>query len=252
MNRYVDYEPSREIMADLSCILTTCAGAFLNDRTAQAVLAGFGGLAIASIFFIVRNPSVRSRIRWSYPLVFGALFVLTYFAFSMSCHEQLPLCAEHALIYSLPVALIGSLLFGYALLPNLYLAWKRAVPSPELSALLLAPVPVYLADDAKPFAFSYGGSRRWIVVSQGMVELLTRAQLQAVLLHEYGHLEGNASFYQVSRWIYGKLPLLHAFLDKHALEDEEEKRADRFAAGVQGTTRHLAAAQKKMCNYFES
>jgi len=82
------------------------------------------------------------------------------------------------------------------------------------------------------------------------IEVLSRKELQAVLLHEYGHLRGNTSLYKVSRSIYSKIPLLYAFLDGRKLEDEEEIRADAFAARTQGTARYLESAKGKLEGYF--
>lgn len=237
-------------MVELSCILGTCVDAFLRNQNSVAALGLAGAIVAVSAYFVARNRSMRARVRWSYPLMFGVMFLLTYFTFFMSCHAPQPMCVDHALMYSIPGAVIGSLLFGYLVLPRLYLAWMRASRSRMLSRLLPQPVPVYIADRGAPFAYSYGGLSRWIVVSQGLVDILTRQELAAVLLHEYRHIDRNASFYQASRWVYGKMPLLHAFLDARALEDEEEMDADCFAARCQGTRQHLESAKRKLGDYF--
>lgn len=237
-------------MAELSCILNICLGAFVGSASALPVLAASGGVAAFSLYAAARSGSIRSRIRWSYPLVFSVLFAVTYFALTMMCHESTPLCADHALLYSIPAAIIGSLLFGYVVLPRICLAWSRGRLSKSLAKHLPKSVPVFVADSGRPYAFSYGGIGRWIVVSQGMVDVLAKNELRAVLLHEYGHLEGNASLYKASRWVYSAMPLLHAFLDGRALDDEEETQADDFAIRAQGTARHLNSAKAKLADYF--
>ncbi|MEW6035181.1 MAG: M48 family metalloprotease [Candidatus Micrarchaeota archaeon] len=239
-------------MKELECVLGPCLEAFLKNPLGLASLLIFGALAAVSLFVIIRREGMRSRIRWSYPLVFSLLFMVAYFAFTMMCHDNLPFCTEHALMYAIPAAVMGSFLFGYILMPNLYLAWNKAVISEALSAKLPSRVPVYLADKGKPFAFSYGGYRKWIVISQGMLDILSEKELEAVLLHEYGHLANNSSFYKTSGWIYSKIPLLHAFLDGRSLEDEEELKADMFAAKQQGTRRFLNSAKRKMERYYSS
>jgi Zn-dependent protease with chaperone function len=237
-------------MIDLDCVLTTCLEAFMGDPLGTFSIVLVGTLTLISTYFIVKKRSVRSKIRWSYPLVFSLLFLLTYYAFSMMCHQALPLCAEHAIMYSIPAGLIGAILFGYVIIPHAYKAWTRMRFSEKISRELPEYAPVYIADKGKPFAFSYGGFRKWIVVSQGMIDILTKRELQAVLLHEYGHLVNNSSFYKSSNWIYSKIPVLHAFLDGKALEDEEEREADMFAIKTQGTSRYLNSAKRKIVAYF--
>lgn len=237
-------------MVELSCVFGPCLEAFSKDPLGLLLLGVFGSIAVLSAYTIITRESIRSKIKWSYPLLFSVLFVLTYFTFTMSCHASAPFCSDHALLYSVPAAFLGSLLFGYVILPSIYLAWARGRLAKSLAAYLPESVPVYVSDSGKPFAYSYGGFRRWIVVSQGMLEILTKKELQAVLLHEYGHIAGNTSIYKASRWVYSKIPLLHAVVDGKLLEDEEELRADRFAVEAQGTAKHLNSAKRKLKHYF--
>lgn len=237
-------------MVELSCVLGPCLEAFSKDPLGFLLLGVFGSIAALSAYMIMTKGSMRSRIRWSYPLVFSVLFALAYFAFTMSCHASAPFCSDHALLYSVPAAFLGSLLFGYVILPSIYLAWARGRLEKSLAAYLPESVPVYVSDSGKPFAYSYGGFRRWIVVSQGMLEILTKKELQAVLLHEYAHITGNSSLYNVSRWVYSKVPMLHAFIDGKRHEGEEENRADAVAARLQGTPKHLNSAKRKLKHYF--
>ncbi len=235
---------------EANCVLGPCLDTFISNPLGAASIAISLLISIFSIYMIFRNDSLRSKIRWTYPMVFSLVFLITFFAFSMMCHESLPFCTDHAIMYSIPAAVLGALLFAYVILPNIYLAMNKAVRSRELGARLPSDVPVYIADSGRPFAFSYGGFRRWIVVSQGMIDILSPKELDAVLLHEYGHIESNSSFYKSSGWLYSKMPLLHAFFDTPALEDEEERRADGFAARMQGTRRHLNSAKRKLDGYF--
>lgn len=237
-------------MVELSCVFGPCLEAFSKDPLGFLLLVVFGSIAALSTYVIITRESIRSRIRWSYPLVFSILFVLTYFTFTMSCHASAPFCGDHAALYSVPAAFLGSLLFGYIILPRIYLAWARGRLEKSLMELLPERVPVYLADSGKPFAYSYGGFRRWIVISQGMLEILTKKELQAVLLHEYAHITGNSSLYNVSRWVYSKVPMLHAFIDGKRHEGEEESRADAVAIKLQGTAKHLNSAKHKLKHYF--
>ncbi len=238
-------------MNQIDCVVGPCLDAFTKSPTGTLAIVLFGTIAVFSLLSIIKKDNVRSRIRWSYPLVFSVLFLFTYFFVTMNCRMDMQLCNNIALAYSAPVALIGSMLFGYILVPNLYLRLNKTILSSELSLRLPAPVPVYIADSGKPFAFSYGGIGKWIVVSQGMLEIMDTNELNAVLLHEYGHLVNNTSFYQSSNFIYSKIPILHAFYDVLALENEEELAADEFAIKIQGTRKFIKAAKKKLKGYFD-
>ena len=83
-----------------------------------------------------------------------------------------------------------------------------------------------------------------------MIEILTENELNAVLLHEYGHLTNNSSFYQLSNFIYSKIPIVHAFFDSVTFEDAEELSADNFAIQTQKTEEYLNGAKTKVEDYF--
>ncbi|MEK6982113.1 MAG: M48 family metalloprotease [Candidatus Micrarchaeota archaeon] len=210
----------------------------------------FGSLTIFSIFKIAKANGIRSKIKWSYPLVFSFLFLISYFAFSMTCHASVPFCTSHAAFYSIPLSIIGSVLFGYVLLPKAYLFLSKTFISKKLSLELPSYVPVYIANSGKPFAYSYKGFGKWIVISQAMIDILTKKELQAVLLHEYGHLLNNSSIYKGTSWAYSKVPIIQAFFNPRVLENEEENRADLFSIKTQGTKRYLNAAKRKVKDYF--
>ncbi len=236
-------------MKELDCVVNWCLEAFVNDPVEAALIAAVGLIAAVSVYFIWKKKSMRSKIRWSYPFASGILFLITYFSYSMKCHQAVPLCAEEAVMYSIPAAIIGSLIFGYVILPFAYLAWNRTRKA-NFGDIIPGKTSTYVADSGKPFAYSYGGLSRWIVVSQGMIDILTHKELQAVLLHEYGHLARNSSFYKTSQWIYSKMPVLMGFLNDNKLDDEEEREADRYAITAQGTERHLESAKRKIEGYY--
>ncbi len=237
-------------MLDISCVISACPPAFFADAFRLSVTVLFGVVAAFAFYSIARGTSIRSKIRWSYVGVFSILFIITYFAFSMTCHQEIPICTEQAFLYSIPLALIGSLFFGYVILPHIYLAWQNVRPAPALIHFLPSPVPIYIADNGKPFACSYGGLKKWIVISQGMIEILTKKELAAVVLHEYGHIIRHSSFYSLSGSLYRNIPFLQSFFDKNLLEDQEERFADSYAARLQGTKRHVLSAKKKLDCYF--
>ncbi len=233
----------------INCIFGSCLADFAQQPAGAAVLAAAAAIALLSLYKMRSAESVRSRILWSYPLLFSPLLALAYFSFAMACHAM-SICDGRATLYGIPFAAVAAFVSAYLVLPWIFTLWKPGMPSPKLSKCLPAEVPVYTADNGKPYALSLGGISRRIVVSQGLVDLLSRKELEAVLLHEYGHIMGNASLYLSTRWLYSKVPFVRSFMEGSRLDDEEELLADSFAAHAQKTSRHLNAAKKKLKDYF--
>lgn len=64
----------------------------------------------------------------------------------------------------------------------------RILQTPHRMRTLDASTDLLLSDLAMPFACSFPGRRQTVVVSQGLVDSLTAAQLAAVVAHERAHL----------------------------------------------------------------
>jgi Zn-dependent protease with chaperone function len=106
---------------------------------------------------------------------------------------------------------------------------------------------VYIVDDAKPFAFSYIKSS--IFISLGLIELLSKKELESVILHEIYHVKNSSSLFKFSTFFIRLSPLatFTSFIEDL---NKEEKDADSFAAKFQKTSRYLNNAKLKINRYY--
>ena len=116
----------------------------------------------------------------------------------------------------------------------------------------LKEVKLYLLKTAKPLAMSFSHFRKSIFISVGMIDLLGRKEIEAVLLHELSHLKDNTPSLKISSFFLRILSPLSKFASFGREIDEEERNADKFAVGVQGTRRHIFSARKKTDEFFRN
>ncbi len=84
-----------------------------------------------------------------------------------------------------------------------------------------------------------------------MFELLNKLELEAVLLHEIGHIKNKSSWNNIATKILRRAsPLAHFSLTESKL-NKEEVLADEFVIQEQDTARYLFAAKKKVREYYE-
>lgn len=106
---------------------------------------------------------------------------------------------------------------------------------------------VELRGDAEPYALCIGVLRPRIAVSTGLVQVLGRDELAAVLAHEELHRRRRAPLRQIAARVIARglffVPLLDDLLEVHVVE--EEILADRKSAATVGR-RPLAAALGKL------
>jgi len=187
-----------------------------------------------------------------YAHLFFVLSPLFYFAFSINCNlglvnGLLSWCTalfSKFVIYILPPIMAGTFIAGYALLPYIYRRMARPLSVrafKELCKLTGINAELYLIDKAKPVAFTLG---KRIFVSVGMFELLSRKELEAVLLHELYHVKSRASWGKFSAG-FVKLFSPIAWFSASSVE-REEKCADAFAVKMQATKQFVSSAKKKV------
>jgi len=220
-------------------------------------------LAIITLILLRKTQKTKLRILLIYLHISLLILPIFMFAFSLGCDMSLldgliSNCAakvtETAIYIGIGIIIL-TLITGYFLMPKLFGARKKIkfedknlikfVEENSRNIGIKAPK-LYLIDDAKPDAFSYSTLGSSIFISVGMIELLNRKELEAVLLHELYHIKNRSSLYKFSNLALKILSPLPRFIRHNMDLDKEELEADNFAINEQGTSRNIINAKKKM------
>jgi Zn-dependent protease with chaperone function len=225
-----------------------------------------GSFLVAGIvLFISRDKrmSVGKRVFLIYAHISLLLVPLAFFAYSSGCALPVYDCTTKTLLYSLPFILGGVIttagVVGYFALPGLYRRRFGAKPLQDKKlARLVAKmarkygvqVPsLWLLDTASPMAFSVSSYRPAIFISLGMFDILSSKELEAVVLHELGHLQHRSPLMKFSTQLARVVSPVALFMT-HGNLDHEEQVADAFAVRQQGTSRYVTSARAKIESFF--
>ncbi len=214
---------------------------------------------ISTILFIIWKEKNKSWLILSH-----ILFLITPFIFianQINCSlglvsGLLAFCTKiitEIIMYFIPAAIILSFIIGYWIIPLFY---KKAFNAKEhnnylvnkYSKLLNLNIDFYLMDIAKPLAFSL---KKSIFVSVGMFELLNKKEIEAVILHEIGHVKNNSSLNKFTA-LFARIatPMASFNIIEHKIK-HQEIIADNFAIKNQGTDKNIKNARAKIINYLD-
>ncbi|MBI4154196.1 M48 family metalloprotease [Candidatus Woesearchaeota archaeon] len=226
------------------------------DKIAIAIFSL--SIAVLLLLLLRRGFSTKSKIF----LIYGHLAFL-FFPFvllaantgcgtlSMSCHNNY----QQLIAYALPGTLAASALAGLFVIPAFYtLSSRREIKSSHVrnfvrrhsTTMNIKTPKLYVIDKAKPMAFSFRSLRSAIFLSAGIFDVLTKKEIEAILLHEIAHIKHHSSVIKVSTAIariFSPLTLIVRFHDASGIEEE---KADKFAIKTQGTSRHIRNAKRKV------
>ncbi|MBI2672885.1 M48 family metalloprotease [Candidatus Woesearchaeota archaeon] len=225
--------------------------------------------AITTFVLIKRVQKNRFKVLFIYLHLFFLILPPFMFAFSLGCDMNvlsglISNCAikvTETVIYTGIGAIILSVLIGYFVMPKLFsskntkkLKEKTILRfvNKEAKKLGIKTPKVFLIDDAKPDAFSYSTISSSIFISVGMIELLSKKELEAVLLHEFYHVHNRSSLYKFSTLILRIFSPLSRFASFNKDLDDEEAAADNFAIEKQCTNKNILNAKKKINLFFSS
>src|SRR5574341_375220 len=228
--------------------ITDSAIAFATDPGKMLVV-------VVSVLFGIAALLAWKRYNKPWLLYAHLLFVLSplfYFALSINCslnlmNGLLSWCTAlltKFVIYILPFVMAGTFVAGYFLLPYFYERLSRPFSMRAFSKLCRATgiqAKLYLIDKARPVAFTLSDK---IFISVGMFELLTRKELEAVLLHELYHVKLRVSWGKFSAGFVRVFSPI-AWFSSSSVENEE-KCADAFAAKMQKSGKYVNSAKKKV------
>src|SRR3989344_3272923 len=104
----------------------------------------------------------------------------------------------------------------------------------------------YVIDKVEPIAFSLSYISPKIFVSVGVLEILNKKEIEAVLLHELAHIKQKSSILKISNLLTKILiPFSNFYNIKEELQQEEIK-ADDFTVKIQNTSKNLKSAKNKI------
>jgi len=207
-------------------------------------------LLFASVAFFAWKKYDRPALLYAH--LFFLVSPLFYFALSINCSmsfaqgllEWCTTLLTKFVIYFLPVVMALSFVAGYAIIPRIY----RKISKPlsfkqfkELCRIAGIKAELFLVDKAKPVAFTLG---KKIFISVGMFELLSKKELDAVLLHELHHVKSRASWGKFSVGFVRVFSPIAWF--SSASVEKEERAADAFAVKMQKTGAYLKSAKRKV------
>ncbi len=187
-----------------------------------------------------------------YAHVFLVLSPLFYLALSINCNLGvlkgfLSWCTAlfaKFVLFGVPPLLALSIISGYLILPRLYRVGARQFKFQEFLSLCKSTgihARLFIKKSGIPEAYTIGKD---VFVTVGLFDILSKKELEAVLLHELYHVKSGASNKKWSLFIARTFSPVAWFSASSV--DKEEQEADAFAVKTQKTTRFVKQARTKL------
>jgi Zn-dependent protease with chaperone function len=207
----------------------------------------------------------KARISLIYSHLFFLLFPLAIYSINLGCGLTCMPCYNNMFVivlYALPTAILSTTLVGFFVIPMLYTfsnkkrhirtEWMAEFVNKHSKNLRIKPPKLYAINKARPLAFSFRSFRSAIFLSVGLLEMLSKKEIMAVLLHELAHIKQRSSVMKFSHnllRVFSPLSLLTRF---HFDSNAEETGADDFAIRAMGSDRYILSAKRKLNEYENS
>jgi len=238
---------------------------FLADPAYFAITVG--SLVIATMLLLAsRNKqlSVTSRVFLIYAHIALLIVPVAFFAYSSGCMIPAYDCNVKTLLYSLPFIIGGAVVaagvIGYFALPQLYRrrfsakelknAELRKFVSAHARRMRLRTPSLFLLDTATPVAFSFSSYKPAIFLSLGMFDVLSKKEIESVVLHELGHIKHRSPLMKFSTKLVKLVSPVALFVPMQSNLSHEECYADAFAVKVQGTAKYVTSARQKIEDFY--
>ena len=215
-------------------------------------------LVLSVTFFILfkKIENIRTKILFLYAHIAFLFLPFITSVFLLNCTMPVFNCSTKVVILSISFGLLAATSLGFLILPYIY-GWSnnsRAFTSKHIKEFLIKNCKdlkikepkVYTVEDAKPMAYSISNIKPAIFLSVGLCELLTKKEMEAVLLHELYHIKNNSSLWKFSMNLLGVLSPLSTFVTANSSLEKEENKADLFAIKLQSTNEHISSAKRKV------
>ncbi len=244
-------------------ICQECVTGFFVDPIKVVIFSLSLVLAITCLITLKtrKDLTIKKQIALIYSHLFFLVFPIVFYLLFRSCQKLYANCSQLDKILILIGLTAGvSLLIGSLIAPLVYLRRvhkkKISLANTLLDAFLndesqkigIQQPTLTVIDEAKPFAFS--DRRQAIYISVGLLDLLSKKEQQAVLLHELYHLKERTPWYRFSVGMLRVLSPLAHFTSFDRQLNIAEQAADAYATKTQKTIKHLSSAKRKMNEFF--
>ncbi|MBI4095987.1 MAG: M48 family metalloprotease [DPANN group archaeon] len=237
-----------------------CFAGFVIDADKLLLMAGSFSFAVATLLVLHRfRLSTKTKVGIIYSHLIFLFFPFVVLTTDVACGIACMSCASNLgnlVALALPTTLLFSTVAGFFIIPGFYMFFSKKAEIRNIHVLrfvkaqsarmkIRAPR-IYVVDNANPIAFSFRSFRSMVFLSAGLTEMLSKKEIEAVILHELGHIKHKASVLTMSVSIlrfFSPLSLLTRF---HHDSNEEEIFADKFAIKAQKTGKYIRSAKMKI------
>lgn len=221
------------------------------------VLVTILAIVLSSVFFFLsRKNEISANAKVAFLFIHLSLLVFPVFYFGLQTNCQVPIlnCDVRTIATFIPIGLAGIFVIGFFAAPFMFTRSNRQLKRTRINKIVddyarrfgIKSPKLYLLDTAKPVAYSFSNFGSAIFISAGMMDLFEKKELEAVLLHELGHIKEGSSLRKFSTMFTKVFSPLAAFTSFGKELSAEEHSADMFAADVQGTWRFVISAKSKV------
>jgi len=248
----------------MMCI--TCVSSFLHDPFNIALIILSLALAIIGVLLFLsarKSLSNGKKLGLLYCTAFFFIFPFIFYFYAKTCGNVLYSCNRFAsFMYTTLVTIGFSVVAVFIAIPFIHGFSSRNKMLPEThpifkkmekhAAQLALNVPrLFSIDTAEPRAFSLSHIKPSIYFTVGLTELLTKKEVEAVLLHELGHIKQRSSLMTFTNSVIRFISPIANFNLFHNELDQEEKNADAIAYAVQKTDKYIISAKEKISVYYQ-
>lgn len=220
-------------------------------------------ISLFSLFLLLRKRSLsmNQKLGLIYSHIFFLAFPFIFYSFYKGCKALFATCNQASpILIMLILTSIVTLTLGTIIGQLLFLLKMKRKSIDIKDNLIVSKIKkfakkfnitnpkVYFIDSAKPFAFTYLKSK--IFISIGLIELLNKKEIEAVILHEINHIQNRSSLLKFWTSFIRLLSPIAAFYSFDSHIYDEEIKADQFTIQEQRTNKHLLSAKQKIDEFY--
>ena len=235
----------------------------LFDEKALLTVTSLFAALLSLLFLKTANLGTKGKIFLIYSHLTFLFFPFVLFTTNIGCGIICAACQNNLVSLvslTLPTTLLVSTFAGVIAVPSYYIFsnksreiknnWIKKFVKQYANKLNFPLPKIYALDKAAPVAFSFRSLKSAIFLTVGLLDILNRKEIEAVLLHEIAHLARKSSLLKLSFSIFRFFSPLSIFVKFYHDSTKEEKFADRFVTKEQKTNFYLKLAKRKTDKFY--